>query len=169
MVIPQVKSSTVTREGQSGRERTRLGYRSGGLCLIVVSLLLVGCRSVYHDSWATLPARSEDRFKLRMQEAREANERVIEAARQLMASLDRTANDELVQIGFDRLEWRVFDLRRKVLAFRDEISKGGGRSPGLAEFEVLENQVQVWEEFVRDYRARATQAVTDRLRVLLQP
>jgi len=167
MVFDYSKSSTASPFGQRGVDPTSLWIFTHSVGLIALCVMLCGCNSIYHQAWATAPSDPAARLALRVKEARAVDRSARDAARQLLALLDRGGTGDVIRVGFDRLQKEALELNRKVLAVRDEIGAGVGPRENQ-ELEALHNQAKTWLQFAAENRSVDTQVAARRLEVLLE-
>jgi hypothetical protein len=166
MVFDYRKPSIVAPAGQPGVDPTSLRIFTQCLGLIALCVLLCGCNSIYHQTWATMPSDAEARLALRLKEARAVDQSARDAARQLLGRLQQGDNGELIRVGFDRLEKEALELDRKVLAVRDELGAGVQASESQ-EIEALSHHAKTWRQFASENRSVNAHIAASRLELLL--
>jgi len=114
-----------------------------------------------------MPPDAGARLALRLEEARAVDRSARDAARQLLARLQQGGNEELIRVGFDRLEKEALELDRKILAVRDELGASVEASENQ-EIEALHNQAKTWSQFAAENRSADTHIAARRLEVLLR-
>ena len=160
------KPTILSRVVQFGADPRLLRILTHSVGLIALCAPLCGCNSVYHQTWATMPSDTEARLALRVKEAHAADRSARKAARQLLALLQQGGSDDVIQVGFDRLEKEALELNRKALAVRDELSAGVEVREN-SEIEALSNQAKTWRLFVLENRSSDIHIAAGQLELLL--
>jgi hypothetical protein len=161
-----IKPSIVAVVVQRGAHPTLLRIVTQSLGLIALCVLWCGCNSIYHQTWATMPADAEARLALRLKEARDVERGARGAARQLLPLLQQGGNTDRIRVGFDRLEKEALELERRILAARDELGTGVEVREN-SELEALNNQARVWRQFAIENRSVNHDIAARRLELLL--
>ena len=113
-----------------------------------------------------MPPDAGERLDLRLKEARAADRRARDAARQLLLLLQQGANGDVIRVGFDRLQKESLELGRRTLTVRDELGAGVHASENL-EIEALTNKAETWRQFIVESRSAEPNVAAGRLELLL--
>ena len=163
--VPHMILKPITKDegAQRWANPTSVRILAHGMGVIVLCVMLCGCNSIYHQTWATMPADPEARRALRLEEARVVDRRARTAARQLLTLLQQSSDQDRIRVGFDRLEKDALELERKLLAVGDELGAGVENQ----EIEALKLQAKTWRQFAIENRTVNSQVAARRLELLL--
>ena len=137
------------------------------ILLLLISLGVTGCTSMYHRTRKELPPDPAAELELRVAEATRAHKIAEQAGRKLLQNLQRQKSGTGVQFDFDRLEAAAYELERRVLAIENARARCESFTKFEADVNRLRQQTETWLQYVKNNRDAEPAAQFKHLRPLL--
>ena len=138
-----------------------------GLCLMFFAGGLAGCKSIYEQTRSALPPEPDAELRLRMDEARRAENTVEQAGQKLQRDLKHALSNDVIQVDFDRLEAVAFELERRALAARESLARCVETTESAKQIESLQRRATAWLEYIQANRHADADTQSRRLASLL--